>query len=476
MLNINIKNLSIIALILSFFISTSFAIVGYSVNIFVPLLYFIIFLCIFNKPIKYFNSYIDNFFYKRTPFYYLMLYFVATIVTSLFSALICGFHFFHFLMYTIAFYLQVILIIWAVYEIVYRYISKELLLKIFIGTFYFVLVMGLVDISAHVFHIAPLQEILKYIPTRWIILHKNFVKVTVGTIPRMQSIFDEPGQFGWMIFLCSPLILTVYLNKIKVFKKNFIDSVVRKTILPMMYIDLLWTFSPIMLVYTGAASTIIILIKLYELYKYKPKTFIKVFSTISMIAFIVIVALINVDESLKSAFSRINTVLSNMRNINNLILAEQSLGTRIGTMINNMVIFTKHPIIGVGLGQMTPHMQVQLAHSPVVLTPELLSQYLNNNASYSGVIYRVFCENGLIGFILFSLFFLKIINNIRKCKKYVHEKNNLIILNGFLGSTIAVFALFFYDIPFNNTFPWAILGMTIAITKRIYEDENTIRS
>ena len=195
-----------------------------------------------------------------------------------------------------------------------------------------------------------------------------------------------------------------------------------------------------------------------------------------MSIFIVIVALINVDESLKSAFSRINTVLSNMRNINNLILAEQSLGTRIGTMINNMVIFTKHPIIGVGLGQMTPHMQVQLAHSPVVLTPELLSQYLNNNASYSGVIYRVFCENGLIGFILFSLFFLKIINNIRKCKKYVHEKNNLIILNGFLGSTIAVFALFFYDIPFNNTFPWAILGMTIAITKRIYEDENTIRS
>lgn len=463
-----------ILIVLSFFSSLAITIAGFSVSIYTVGLYLCFLFFFFLKPKKYIVLILKFIKDHKSPFFYFTLYFCISLLNSCIVALFSEFNFLKCLLYLIAFILQIYGTIVISSILISKYVSNNNLVKIFVSVFYSILILGILDIIAYLLNIKFIQYIFAGLHTRWIFAGNDFAfKAMSGILPRMQSIYDEPSQFGWIIFMCSPVLLYLYLNKVKIFKNKILNIVIENTIIPLMYLDLICTFSPIMIIFTGISNGIIYILHFLKKLKQNPISYLKKAAFFAV--FIVIILSVfyvknnNIVNETSYALNRVTTVVNNIKSIDDIIIKEQSLGTRLYTIINNVIIFTKNPVIGIGFGQITTHMRNQIMDSPVSMNYEIYSQYINNKISSAGIGYRILCENGIIGFLLYTLMFVRLFKNIKLCKKKSENKKEFYFLQGLSISIISIYILFLYDIPFANPLPWVIIGISIAITKRISE-------
>lgn len=429
---------------------------------------FIIILCLdFNKSIFNFKK---IFLTKITPGY-MYLYFIAYIIgitlvlgpfqnVNIIQALL------EIIYKNIICFLLILFLIAHCYN---RYISGKVFINIIYITFYCILLLGFIDFIAYYFDIKIFQLVLEHTKNIDEFLRlKEFTKVYVNGLPRIQSIYVEPSVLAENIFLYLPILYKLSLSKYKILKNKHINLFIKTTTIPLIWFDVIFTQSPIWFVGVLISTLLIFRRKIMRFIK-KQFIFILVFIISTGFMYCIFNNQISKNSENVSPIERIEIVFTNMFDINKLILAEQSLGTRISNIINQIDIGLKSPIFGCGHTNKTKLMIKQIAEekSPVAITPEMYHYILKREKpSYqSPALADIFVRYGLIGLLLFYGFYFKLINVLLKINKFYSGVEKKFII-GLAGSLISSVILSCYDFPPNDIQIALLAGIA---TKIIYD-------
>ena len=141
-------------------------------------------------------------------------------------------------------------------------------------------------------------------------------------------------------------------------------------------------------------------------------------------------------------FNRINNVLQNIKSINNLILYERSLGTRICTIEAQIRIGIDYPIFGVGYANMNSKWGYYILNLPHNITYEVYNYAINNTAKGgSTFIWKIFAETGVIGVILLYTFWILLL---LKAKRTIKSAKNKELIKAFYYSLLIYLCFSFY--------------------------------
>lgn len=357
--------------------------------------------------------------------------------------------------------------------IVFRYISESLLIKIIYGVLFVILCLGIVDFLAYIFHITPLEWFLKQIHNLNVVVWLQGQAQTevhshamVGNLPRAQSIYVEPGFFAENIFLFLPILYHLSLCKYKIFNNKYLNAIVKNTTIPLVWINLILTFSPIWLV-GCIISTIIYFHKKILLFFKKNK--ICMLITISMMFVLFnIFSFIKIDLS-NTYLNRIEKVCKNFTNIESLIEEEPSLGTRLSSVSNQIYIGFSKPIFGHGHSNKVKLMVDHIAKgkSPIPPTGEMIHYILQVEKPmfHSPPVADTFIRYGLVGLILYFGFIIKTILLLKKARRRTTPLTKE-FLSGIGGALISYIVLCGYDITPAELQSCLLIGIGIAIIQK----------
>lgn len=247
-------------------------------------------------------------------------------------------------------------------------------------------------------------------------------------MPRARSIFHEPGSFGKFIFFIMPFIYLFTLNKFIPTKNQNINIIMRITMIPLMFLCLFLTQSPIMLIFC-LISTICFF------YRSLLKFIINNYYLILLLILFAFTYFVCTDNMiiLNSYLGRIVNVLSSLSDPEELVLSDLSLGTRIVGIVNAMILYTQHPILGFGYDNVRFFVFEQYLKSPLPITPEYIAQMtyaFKPNAGismYQSSFSQLLTSSGLIGFSLFYYFIFRNFIVLNLLKKYYNNENLLYI-------------------------------------------------
>lgn len=235
-------------------------------------------------------------------------------------------------------------------------------------------------------------------------------------VKRVKSVFTEPAGFASFIFYHLPLIYNIKNIKIGIFKNNIIDRIVKKSFVPIAWVLLILTKSPLFLIFSIIETGIIFIVNNYKNTKKMLMFVFFIFTTIFSLIFLI--NSINIEKTYLMRI--INTVSSLGGNLWNLIYLEPSLATRIINMVNQFILFTQHPFVGVGYWHILDAISLQYLNSPVPLTSEIVS------AEYQIVnlflLWTFLAETGILGCLLLFRFLFLMIKKCLKIYKYMPPK------------------------------------------------------
>jgi len=336
--------------------------------------------------------------------------------------------------------------------IIDKYISYDNFIKLFYKLFYILMILGLIAYVGRLFNIEIINSVFDFLANVRFI---KYVNVGYGGIasgyeayglPRLDCVFEEPSFYARFMFVFLPLIYSVTLSKIRIYKNYIVENIVKKTMIPLAWLNLILTQSPIYL-----------LLFFFITFAYFLKdiiTFIKrhilIFTILSVIfisGFFIFVISVDFNDTF---IARIITTLTSAT-FDDFVMAEQSLGGRIVCFINMFIIFLKHPFMGVGLGNLADTMYRQLSVSPVVITPEIAQNMQTSVQTKQRFLFTsnlFFADLAQYGFIVFSIFVLynvKIKKCLNKIKTYNITYYERIYLNGLNWCWIALVIGYFYQ-------------------------------
>lgn len=461
-IKINIRYFAYLCVILSLFSSLNIYLFKYAVNISNVLLLSLCGLLLVIQPKKILGKLVNI--CKNVPIKYFVIYLTYSIIITPILIFTIGISIPKFIFFLLAFIVQIFLPIIIFAYIIKRYISYSIILKLVVGTFYIILLIGVSDFIVNFLNIKFLHDLLFIFHTRWINTGEFGYKAMVGAFPRMQSVFDEPSHLGWSILLCSPLIYSIKIYGVKIFKNIYIEKLISDTIIPLMWLDLLLTFSPIMIIFTVAVNGLFYLKEIYQSIKIKKVALFII--TIIFTFFLVIVmqdSSIDIFESLKNIFIRIHNLFI-VKDLEEFFIIENSLGTRLCITLNDILLSLKYPF-GVGYGQIVKHItEILINSSSIPITYEVYEVMLKGGGyGAPGLIFRILCENGYVGAILFLIYLQKHYFYLKRVVTGTKDVVTKCIARGFLGSTVSLIVLLFYDVVYSNMHLWLILGVGTAI-------------
>lgn len=346
------------------------------------------------------------------------------------------------------------------YLVVYK-ISPIKVLKILYVMFYIVLLLGIFDFIIYTFNIIPLQKIHSlFFNIQTMVSSSSFVKATAYNSIRVQSIYFEPGIFAEYIFVFSPLIYTLSFSKIKFFKNNNVNIFIKRSYIPLMWLNLILTQSPF-----GFALTLISTCIFFKdkILKYKvPIIFIGIMFIILFYCFN-----FSTKKHNNTFISRIEIVCKNLYNINYLIASEPSLGTRISNVLNLIEIGIEENIwFGIGHSNLKPYMiaHIQKGSKYIIITPEMYHciLYKQNPTFQNPPLSNMFVRYGFIGLVLYYAFIFKIIYLLYRNKKTCKITNNKKLYKAFIFMIFSILVLSCYDLSIINLFMYSVIGTIIA--------------
>lgn len=351
----------------------------------------------------------------------------------------------------------------------YKMFSEKYLIRLIYSVFYIILLLGLVDFFVYIFNIVPLQKCMAlFFNVKQIMSNEAFVKAYSIGLPRVQSVYFEPGFFAEYTFFLLPIFYSLSLSKYKIFKNKYINSIIKKTTIPLIWIDLILTQSPIWLVLSGISTAIFFGIKFIINFRRNIKKYTVILLTSMTVCCLTIVPISTMN--LKETYlGRIFTVVETMSNINLLIYSEQSLGTRISNVINLIDIGSRKTWFGYGHSNLVPQMEKQIlsGKSPVAITDEMRRMMLKKIPSLQNPpLTNIFVRYGIIALFLYYAFILKSIFALKKCLKYV-QGNMYNFIFGLQGTLISYIVISCYDILIANLLCATFIGLSIGIIQRI---------
>ena len=457
---INLKNLIFTILILLLLPSFCFIIGSQFIPVYIPAI-----LCMFFiLAIFYHKQLISNalYFYKKTPFKYLVIFFIWSIITIIFSIVRGNFFLGGFITSTLGGLIcSVMLPCLFTLFITPKYINTKTFIKFLYFFFWFVFLLGILDFIIFYFDIPVLIEAITIFSNKRLLIYDitDVTRVFVGSFPRARSIFDEPSYLGYFIFVVSPIVYEWTLNKFKIFKNNYLNLLIKRTIIPFMWISLVLTQSPIFLIFNIAFSSFYFLI-IKKGYKKIVKHFVPISIFLTFIVAIAISFISKIDFS-TTYLNRIILVVQNIKSFEDFIMVEPSLGTRIIVMINAIQMGLNNILFGVGYGNMSYLMADQLSTSTLPLTEELQHFiFLGRTSPPSTIFIKIFSETGILGVSIFYYFLYNIYQKLNIKRNYL---DNTSINNGLILFIITYFCSSFYDSNLNQPYIFIIIGFIIAI-------------
>ena len=444
-------NKTIIAYIILFVICLQSMGIAFLGNIFVALFmpvigFFLLWKLISDK------FFINNiiFLIKNSPFIYFCLFYLWSIFTVIVAMSKGLFYFNSFLTGFIGGLTFSVLLVFLTTYILLKenYIDLRNIIKFFALFYLFVFILGLINYVGSEFNIDVINNLLVLFNNKRAILSdKGSDFIILGK--RIQSVFDEPGAFGEYIYVQLPIIFAICCSKYKIFDNIFLNFSIKKFLIPLAFINLILTKSPMSLILTFLVA----IIYFYKfIIKYLKKYFFHIIIGVLIVLTIILVILSSIN--LKDTYlNRIIVSLPNLFHLKALIVVEPSLATRIINYIIMMQEGMKNFVFGIGYGTLATHFWVFLQNTTLPLTLELSKKAIACvGQPASAIFYRVFCETGLPGLILLLIFYFKTMFKLSKIKilQIGLEKDFLygLFISLLFQSTLALF----YNSNIHNTF------------------------
>ena len=337
-----------------------------------------------------------------------------------------------------------------------KYIPYKTFIKIFISFCWFVFALALVEFFVFYFNINQLESILSVFSNKRMFYGLQGVeeRVFLGSLPRCRSIFDEPSYLGYFILAVSPIILELKQYFKLLYKNKIIGSVVKNTVFPFMYIALLLTQSPIFIIFNA-----LFLVWYFGIYK-KKLLQIAIFGIIGVIILLLIISSKGIEETY---LNRILLTLQNITSIEDLIMAEPSLATRLIIFSNIILLGIHNPLFGVGLGNMSYLIADFLLKFRLPLTGELIMfAYLNKTTPPSTIFVKIFSETGIIGTVIFYAFLITLLLRLKRILRLVKGYQHQYLTGSCLFIIVYIMSSF-YDSNLNQPYIYLLIGCTIKM-------------
>lgn len=461
-MKLSIKKFLSLFILFSFLPSFCLKIGSQFIPVYIPVVVISILFIIILKPNELYQKIIS--YYKRTPFKYLCLFLIWAIITIIIAAILKGIFYFGGLLTSMlgglicSVMLPVILVIF----LVPKYIKiKSILQFIFIFSF-FIYSLGLFEFIVYTLDISIFKDIINIFSNKRLLIYDNYdtARLVVNNFPRIRSIFEEPSYLGYYTAIFSPVIYELCTAKYRIIKNPIIEKFVKSTMIPIMWITLILTQSPIFLIFNLLFTGYYFLIRK----KYYKKIFnSKLFLFFILFMFIIMsIFLFNVDYS-DTYLNRIILTFNNMKSFEEFIAAEPSLATRIIIYINAIEIAFKNFFTGIGYGNMSYIIADKLSTSRVPLTEELMLFVAEGKTSpASSIFIKIFSETGIIGLSLFYKFMYELI---KKTNRY-----NIINQTNFAYYGLYSFILFyiitsFYGSNLNQPYIYIVIAISLVFIR-----------
>lgn len=454
------------------------------------ILYIFLFLLIFLDNTKIISKFKEVI--KTTPLKYYMFCLLFMILNSLFLVF-CGSvskaQIIRSIIMQIGLFILPILIYFT--YIIDKYISYENFMRFFIILFWCNLVLGFVCYLGQLFSVDIINNIISVFINKRSVFHgiTGIDSITAETsnyvafnMPRLSNLFEEPSYYGIFLTVFMPLIYSISSTTSYISKNKNLNFIIKMTLIPFTWLNLILTLSPIYLIFGILITTIFYFKEIILLFK---KYFIYILPLLFIFFnIIVILSLFNVIDLSNTYLSRIQNILVNINNlsIDKLIEIESSLAERIITYINMLCVFFNHIYTGVGFGHLSQHLQVQLIHSPVPLTIQMytvLRISMQNGTPHvytPGFIYILLAEHGLFIFSLFAYFNYQLY----KAFNYFIDQKKLLIddilyksLVGLKFSFIGIIITYLYNSAFTQLEIYMYYFMSIALIYKLVHTEKT---
>ena len=346
-------------------------------------------------------------------------------------------------------------------------IPQKIVIKIFIICFYVIFILGIINYIGILFNINPIIYIFKILSNCTFGKRGDVLAIGLLKELRVQSIFYEPSSLGQFIFIVMPIIFKISTSKYKIVNNNFINYIIKYSFIPLMYLNLIFTKSPIYLALCLIETFVLLIILNIKHIKRKLPTIL--FTAL----FIVLIGLLiccNFEIDFEQVYiGRILKVINNLSSFENLVNAEPSLATRLVAYIQQMRVFLHNPMFGCGQYNLEADLNSYFLSFKLPMTPENYVGYYNR-PDLAGVnrslIWSLLAETGIVGTILYFIFVYLNVKYLTKIKKYFYgiEKD---FLTGLYFSIITITIISFYNLVLEAYVVWLLYGLNLLYIYKI---------
>lgn len=320
--------------------------------------------------------------------------------------------------------------------------SYKTLTKILFITFFSILILGIIEYFGIKYNISCIKEIFSVLVNRISFLtSQDKIFIMAYNKPRIAAVFGEPGELANFLVVTSPIYFYLLKNQ-HTFVNNSIGTSFLKISLLILYItNLILTQSPINLVFAIIIIALFITERLKKLYISYKKYFLYSLCIIIPVISIILPLILNFDTS-NNYLNRIIIVGQNLKSINNLILAEKSLGTRICSYEAQIRMGLDYPIFGVGYANMNSLWGKYVLNLPHYITDEVYRYAIaNTQKGGAAFIWKIFAETGIIGVLLLYSFWLTLLLKAKQVIMFAHNND---IIKAFYYSMLIYICYSFY--------------------------------
>ena len=406
---------------------------------------------------------ISNIFsYKKYLFYRILLIFVLWVLLSGMISIFIGYYNFFYALYAILILFLYNDLLWFLYPSVIfpKFLSVQALIKIFIIGISIICIYGLLSYGFEILNVPILK------PINYIVNNRRLDGEGLGLVSnRLLSVFEEPGYLGGFLCINLPIIYSVIMTKSNIFNKYYLNIFYKKFLVPLIWLTIILTKSPIWLIFSIIVSII-----------FFRKIIIKKFNKISIIVLMLLpfifltIQLFYTKVDLSDTYlTRIKKTLLSFGNFDSFVSQEESLANRVLSYIVRVKVFLKYPITGAGYKN-TEYCAREIYHSlgfPLTIeTVNSLNIYNGKKMHMNGAIFwDTLSDTGLVGAVLYYTFLILLIKKCNTILKFLPTSVEKSFIAGVKNSYIIIICLSFYDIRPNFHYFWFLYGLTICFIK-----------
>jgi len=341
-----------------------------------------------------------------------------------------------------------------------KFLTFDKFMKFYLSALFLIFVFGLIEyFGGRVMGISFINNLQQFLANERLIM-----KDVILYYQRLTSVFAEPSWLGNFIFLNFPIIYKCCGSKFRIFDNPLINIVIKRTLMPLAWLNIIFTKSPIWLLFC-IIQAIIIFRK--EILKINAKKIIIV--TIISVLFCII-TLYYIDTLMHlPQIERLTKVINNFSKFEDLLEVEVSLGTRIVSFYTQLLVFIEHPILGIGLNNIADVAGDFITKYSIPMTTENYKNYLiylQTGKMHLNVstFYTLIAQTGVIGTLIYYAFIAKSTKVVKSTIKNLGNSLAKDFSSGLYTSLCFYIVMTLYETVLAMPFNWFFFGLATAVT------------